>query len=74
MREKLAQIRRVLMVSVLAVVFILAVLTVRTTLRDAEEEEVAQAVFQEAEEIRIPGVSFEFLGREMSGNTPEGRT
>ena len=54
------------MVSVLAVVLILAVLTVRTTLRDAEEEEVAQAVYEEAEQITVPVVSFELLGREMN--------
>ena len=59
-------LRRVLMVSVLAVVLILAVLTVRTTLRDAEEEEDAQAVYHEAANVRIPGVSFWFLGREMN--------
>ena len=59
-------LRRVLMVSVLAVVLILAVLTVRTTLRDAEEEEDAQAVYHEAADVRIPGVSFWFLGREMN--------
>ena len=59
-------LRRVLMVSVLAVVLILAVLTVRTTLRDAEEEEDAHAVYHEAADVHIPGVSFWFLGREMN--------
>ena len=66
MREKLALIRRVVMGLVLTVVLILAVLTVRTTLRDAEEEEEALAVYQELERISIPGISFELLGREMN--------